>query len=102
MTSLKKKFSIFFIIAYNPRFGIRVIQKRPNIWSFIHLIQNENARCENLIIQLGAGASSSNKTKRTRSFQRRFETLKTRFDNNEISAKHLLNGLGLLIEGYKK
>jgi hypothetical protein len=48
-----------------------------HIWAVIRLIQSDNARCEHLIIQLGAGASSSKETTRTTTFQRRFETQKT-------------------------
>ncbi|CAF2843674.1 unnamed protein product [Rotaria sp. Silwood2] len=87
--------------AYNRRFGTRVMKKHPNLWTFIQLIQSENARCEHLIIQLDAGASSSKQSTRTTMFQRRFETLKTRFSSNEISAKMLLDKLGLLIGGHK-
>jgi hypothetical protein len=78
------------------------MKKHPNVWTFIQLIQSENARCEHLIIQLGAGASSSKETARTTAFQRRFENLKARFNNNQIRAKKLLNSLGLLIGGHKK
>ncbi len=39
-------------------------------WTFIQLIQNENARCEHLIIQLGAGASSPKESRQKTAFQR--------------------------------
>jgi hypothetical protein len=55
-----------------------------------------------LNIQLDVGASSSKQSTRKTAFQRRFETLKVRFSNNEISVKNLLNSLGLLIGVYKK
>ncbi len=79
-----------------------MLKQHPNVWTFIQLIQSENARCEHLIIQLNSGASSAKETAQTTMFQRRFETLKTRFNNNEISAAKLLDGLGLLIGGHKK
>ncbi|CAF1116496.1 unnamed protein product [Didymodactylos carnosus] len=66
------------------------------------LIQNENARCEHLITQLNAGATPPKESGRTTAFQRRFETLKSRFDKNEINAKQLLHGFGLLLAGPKK
>ncbi|CAF3916211.1 unnamed protein product [Rotaria sordida] len=75
--------------AYNRRFATRISKKHPNIWSFIQLIQNENVPLEHLIIQLAAGASCSKPTARTTAFQRRFQTLKSRFDNGEIEGKQL-------------
>ncbi|CAF1171769.1 unnamed protein product, partial [Didymodactylos carnosus] len=54
----------------------------PNVWTFIQLIQNENARCEHLITQLNAGATPPKESGRTTAFQRTFETLKSRFDKN--------------------
>ena len=88
-------------IAYNRRFGSRLAKQHPNVWTFIHLIQNENSRCEHLIAQLNTGATSAKETSRTSAFQRRFETLKSRFDHNEINAKQLLHGFGLLLAGQK-
>ena len=78
------------------------MKKHPNIWTFIQLIQDENIRLEHLLIQLSAGASSSQPTARTTAFQRRFETLKQRFENSEIGAKQLLQGLALLLGSHKK
>ncbi|CAF2196694.1 unnamed protein product [Rotaria magnacalcarata] len=42
--------------VYNRRFGTRIINKHPNIWTFIRLIQNEHARFEHINIQVGYGA----------------------------------------------
>jgi hypothetical protein len=78
------------------------LKKHPNIWTFIQLIQNENVRLEHLIIQLSAGASSSKPTARTTAFQRRFQTLQTGFENADMEAKQLLNGLVLLLGSNKK
>ena len=75
-----------------------MIIKHPNIWTFIRIIQSESARLEHLIIQLDAGALPPKK-KQTTAFQKRFENLKTRFDNNEINARKLLDVLTLLIGG---
>ena len=77
------------------------MKKHPNIWTFIRIIQNESARLEHLIIQLNTGALPSKKTKQTTAFQKRFENLRTRFDNNDISAQKLLDVLALLIGGKK-
>ena len=95
-------FVFSFIKAYNRRFGTRIMKKHPNIWTFIQMIQGENARCEHLIIQLGTGASSSKQLKQTTMFQRRFVTLRARFANYEINSKQLLDGLGLLLGRFKK
>ena len=85
------------MIAYNRRFGTRVMKKHPNIWTFIRIIQNENARFEHLIIQLDSGALPAEKTTQTTSFQRRLENLKARFNNNEINTRKLLDALTLLM-----
>ena len=77
------------------------MRKHPNIWTFIRIIQNESARLEHLIIQLNTGALPSKKTKQTTAFQKRFENLKARFDNSQISARQLLDALALLIGGKK-
>ncbi|CAF1140680.1 unnamed protein product [Adineta steineri] len=87
--------------AYNRRFGSRILKKYPNVWTFIQLIQSENARIEHLIVQINAGAATSRETTRTTAFQKRFENLKTRFHNDEINAKQLLHGFGMLIGGSK-
>ena len=50
-----------------------------------------------MITQLTTGATSAKETSRTSAFQRRFETLKSRFDNNEINAKQLLHGFGWIV-----
>ena len=89
-------------LAYNRRFSSRITKKRPNVWAFIQLIQAENARLEHIMVQLTAGASSMKPSSRTTTFQRRFETLQSRFRNKEIEIKQLLNGLTLLLGLHKK
>ncbi|CAF1598818.1 unnamed protein product [Rotaria magnacalcarata] len=42
--------------VYNRRFGTRIINKHPNIWTFIRLIQDEHARFEHINIQVAYGA----------------------------------------------
>ncbi|CAF4295835.1 unnamed protein product [Rotaria magnacalcarata] len=89
-------------LAYNRRFSTRISKKHPNVWTFIKLIQSENVRLEHIIAQLSGGASSSKQSKNTTGFQKRFETLKKRFNDNEINAKQLLKGLALLLGSHKK
>ncbi|CAF4428830.1 unnamed protein product [Rotaria socialis] len=88
--------------AYNRRFSTRISKKHPNVWTFIKLIQSENVRLEHIIAQLSGGASSSKKSKNTTGFQKRFGTLKKRFNDNEINTKQLLKGLALLLGSHKK
>ena len=90
-------FCPFPILAYNRRFGTRLIQKHPNVWTFIRLIQDEHVRFEHIIIQLASGATSLKQSAKTTAYQRRFETLNTRFKNGEITSKQLLTGLTLLV-----
>lgn len=71
------------------------------MWTFIQLIQNENARCEHLIVQLDGGATPAKQSNKTTAFQRRFETLKERYSKDEINAKQLLQGYGLLLGAQK-
>jgi len=66
------------------------------------MIQNENARCEHLIIQLGAGASSPKESRQTTAFQRRFEALKRRFTSYDICSKQLLEVLIILFGIHKR
>jgi hypothetical protein len=51
------------------------MRKHPNICTLIQIIQARNSRCEDLLIQVDAGASSPKKSTRTIAFQKRFETL---------------------------
>ncbi|UJR24210.1 hypothetical protein I4U23_027177 [Adineta vaga] len=83
--------------AYSRRFGSRILRKHPNVWTFIQLIQSENARIEHLIVLLDAGAATSKESSKTTAFQKRFCNRKTRFHNYEINAKQLLHGLSMLI-----
>ncbi|CAF3356453.1 unnamed protein product [Rotaria socialis] len=102
---IKLKFflnSCMLILAYNRRFSTRISKKHPNVWTFIKLIQSENVRLEHIIAQLSGGASSSKKSKNTTGFQKRFGTLKKRFNDNEINTKQLLKGLALLLGSHKK
>jgi len=85
------------ILAYNLRFSTRLSKKHPNIWSFIQLIQSEHVRYEHISIQLDAGASAPKQSAKTKAFQARFDTLRTRFLRNKISAQELLSGLSMLI-----
>ncbi|CAF3728695.1 unnamed protein product [Rotaria socialis] len=87
--------------AYNLRFSSRLSKKHPNIWCFIQLIQSEHVRFEHILIQLKAGASPPKQSKKNISFQKRFETVKERFIQQQINANELLSSLSLLI-GKKK
>ena len=90
------------IVAYNRRFATRLGRKHPNVWTFIQLIQDEHVRFEHLMTQLSSGASGHKSSATRSAFQRRFETLNIRFENSEIDAKQMLNGLSLLIGRQKK
>ncbi|CAM4983560.1 unnamed protein product, partial [Rotaria socialis] len=87
--------------AYNLRFSSRLSKKHLNIWCFIQWIQSEHVRFEHILIQLEAGASPPKQSKKTISFQKRFETVKERFIQQQINANELLSSLSLLI-GKKK
>ncbi|CAF1395389.1 unnamed protein product [Rotaria sordida] len=88
--------------AYNLRFATRLSKKHPNIWSFIQLIQSEHVRFEHISIQLDAGASAPKQSTKTKAFQIRFDTLRSRYIKKEINANELLSGLSLLIGKKKK
>ncbi|CAF1522534.1 unnamed protein product, partial [Rotaria sordida] len=79
--------------AYNLRFATRLSKKHPNIWSFIQLIQSEHVRFEHISIQLDAGASAPKQSTKTKAFQIRFDTLRSRYIKKEINANELLSGL---------
>ncbi|CAF3968207.1 unnamed protein product, partial [Rotaria sp. Silwood1] len=87
---------------YNLRFATRLSKKHPNIWSFIQLIQSEHVRFEHISIQLDAGASAPKQSTKTKAFQIRFDTLRSRYIKKEINANELLSGLSLLIGKKKK
>ena len=70
---------IVYILAYNLRFATRLSKKHPNIWSFIQLIQSEHVRFEHISIQLDAGASAPKQSTKTKAFQIRFDTLRSRY-----------------------
>ena len=44
------------------------MKKHPNIWTFIKLVQDENARFERIIVQLDAGATATSQSKQTTMF----------------------------------
>ncbi|CAM4836767.1 unnamed protein product, partial [Rotaria magnacalcarata] len=87
--------------AHNLRFSSRLSKKHPNIWCFIQLIQSEHVRFEHILIQLEAGTSPPKQSKKNISFQKRFETVKERFVQQQINANELSSSLSLLI-GKKK
>ncbi len=84
-------------LAYNLRFSTRLSKKHPNIWTFIQLIQREHVRFEHICIQLYAGATAPKQSKKTISFQKRFDTLQNRFLDKAMDANKPLSGLSLLI-----
>jgi hypothetical protein len=57
--------------------------------SSIQLIQSEHVRYEHISIQLGVGASAPKQSAKTKAFQARFDTLRTRFLRNEINGQEL-------------
>ncbi|CAF1629193.1 unnamed protein product [Rotaria magnacalcarata] len=87
--------------THNLRFSSRLSKKHPNIWCFIQLIQSEHVRFEHILIQLEAGTSPPKQSKKNISFQKRFETVKERFVQQQINANELSSSLSLLI-GKKK
>ena len=93
---------IIYTLAYNLRFATRLSKKHSNIWSFIQLIQSEHVRFEHISIQLDAGASAPKQSTKTKAFQMRSDTLRSRYIKKEINANELLSDLSLLIRKKKK
>jgi len=74
----------------------RIYRNHPDIWLLIKFLQNEEKRVQYMSIQWSAGASRK-KNPRTISIQHRINNLYSRYNNNQINASQLLQGLANVV-----
>ncbi|CAF3249819.1 unnamed protein product [Rotaria sp. Silwood2] len=83
--------------GYHNRLNLRISKYHPNIWAFIRCIQGEENRFNHLLMQMKGGLTARPKTKKTLAIQHRIDTLYIRYDNGDINANELLNGLSYVV-----
>ncbi len=74
----------------------RIYRHHPNIWDLISFMKAEEKRVQNITLQWSSGASKQ-KEKRSTALQNRINTLYDRYNNYQITASQLLNGLSLFV-----
>lgn len=67
------------------------------MWAFIKCIGGEENRFNHLMIQMKGGLSVRSRTNKTQAIQQRINTLYSRYDNNEINAADLHDGLSYVV-----
>ncbi|CAF3069025.1 unnamed protein product [Rotaria sp. Silwood2] len=87
----------YTILGIHNRLNSRLSKSHPNIWTFIKCIQREENRFNHLMIQMKAGLSTRPKTAKTQAIQQRLDTLYTRYNNSEIVAMELFDGLSYVM-----
>ncbi|CAF4935093.1 unnamed protein product [Rotaria sp. Silwood1] len=83
--------------GYHNRLNSRISKYHPNIWAFIRCIQGEENRFNHLLIQMKGGLTARPKTKKTLAIQHRIDTLYVRYNNGDINANELLDGLSYVV-----
>ncbi|CAF0873328.1 unnamed protein product [Didymodactylos carnosus] len=83
--------------GWHNRFNIRVNKHHPNIWHFINCLKQEEVYFRHQVIQIRAGATGRQKTKKTNCVQRRIDTLGDRHENDEITLEEYLEGLSFVV-----
>ncbi|CAF1022912.1 unnamed protein product, partial [Didymodactylos carnosus] len=81
---------------WHNRFNIRVNKHHPNIWHFINCLKQEEVYFRHQVMQMRAGATGRPKTKKTNCVQRRIDTLRDRYENDEINLEEYLEGLSFV------
>ena len=76
------------------------MQSHPNVWAFIACIKNEEVVFQQQVLKTQAGAQKR-KAPKTLAIQNRLDTLKERFNRDEIDRIEYLDGLSLLVASKK-
>lgn len=88
-------------LGFHNRLNRRIQRAHANIWAFIRCLVSEESRFQHVLIRFNTGSERRPKSTSADNLQKRIVVLNQRFDNKEINADELLNGLSLLI-GNKK
>jgi len=67
------------------------------MWSFVRCLIAEESRFQHLYTQMITGAPRHRTPHATNNFQRRIDTLMTRYNNKNIDVEQLLDSLSLLV-----
>ena len=75
----------------------RIERAHANIWSFIRCIVSEESRFQHVHIQIEIGTQLRSRSNSTDANQKRINTLYQRYNDKQINAEDLLNGLSFLV-----
>jgi hypothetical protein len=91
----------FVHLAFHSRLNRHIQRAHSDIWAFVRCLMSEESRFQHLFIQFNTGAERRPKSTSADAIQKRIKVLNERFNNKEINAEDLLNGLSLLIANKK-
>ena len=82
--------------GWHNRFASRIDKKNPNIWHFIHVLQQEEVQVNQLVQHVKMGKKKLC-SKKTCHMQECIENLADRFEKKTISLVKYMEGLSLLV-----
>ncbi|CAF0766253.1 unnamed protein product [Adineta steineri] len=83
--------------GFHNRLNRRIERAHSNIWSFVRCLLAEESRFQHMYVQINIGAQPRVKSKLADTIQKRINTLKERYNNQQIDAEQLLSSLALLV-----